>query len=163
MMDAWDSGSTQQRAAMARLRSHAASEEEMVDAYGRLAESAPDGVVAYLAQLISDDERRHHELLTGMLARLEAQVRWEHDTSSLPTARHDPAPPELRDELQRLLAAEHADAAYLRHLRHDLRRLPDAAFLALIVELMALDTTKHIRILEHLCAATNPRRDVRSA
>jgi hypothetical protein len=162
MEDSWDCGSAVQRAALARLQRHAATEDEMVEAYRRLADVAPDGVVAYLARLISDDEERHHELLAGMLARLEAQVRWTDDTSSLPRDRHDPAPPALHDELLRLLALEHADATHLRRLHHDLRRSPDADLLALIVELMVLDTTKHIRILEHLCAATKPRRPVRA-
>jgi|SoiMethySBSTD1v2_1073268.scaffolds.fasta_scaffold626156_2 rubrerythrin len=158
MQDSWDSGSTEQRAALARLRGHADAEGDMVDAYRRLADSAPDEVVEHLARMIYDDEVRHHELLAGMLARLEAQVRWERDTSSLPDGRRDPGPPALRHELSRLLEAEKADATHLRHLRHDLRRLPANEFLTLMVDLMLLDTTKHVRILEHLRARTKAKR-----
>jgi rubrerythrin len=152
--DRWDAGSSRQREALARLRGHAQGEAAMVDAYRRLIERAPDEVVEYLAQLIYDDERRHHELLADVLGRLEAQVRWEQDPSRLPRERRLPAPTAVRDELAHLLAAERADASGLRRLRHELHHLPGTALTTLIVELMELDTTKHVRILEFLCSST---------
>jgi hypothetical protein len=61
------------------------------------------------------------------------------------------------------LAAERADATALRRLRREVRRLPETEFLTLMVELMELDTTKHVRILEFLRAgAPAARRHVRA-
>jgi rubrerythrin len=153
----WDAGSELQRAALARLEQHAESEAEMVGSYARMAETADDDVVRYLARLIHEDEERHHELLAEMLATLHAHVYWEDKRGSLPNPSAVPVSRAVGDEVRRLLAAEKEDASSLRRLRRDLRKMPDMAVLALILELMELDTAKHVRILEFLRASTSRR------
>jgi hypothetical protein len=65
MQDSWDSGSTEQRAALARLRGHADAEGDMVDAYRRLADTAPDEVVEHLARMIYDRAPRRRARRSG--------------------------------------------------------------------------------------------------
>ncbi len=157
--DTWDAGSSVQRAAVDRLRHHTESEKEIIEAYARLAATGPDDFVRYLARLIVEDEQRHHALLAEMLNTLQAQVRWERaPRASVPEVPHSGTSVTLRGEIQQLLAAEKADAASLRQLRRDLRKLRDTSLLALIVELMELDTAKHVRILEFIRAATRSGR-----
>ena len=54
----------------------------------------------------------------------------------------------LAEETHRLLELERHDRRELKHLRKNLRPFTNASLWEVIVDLMLLDTEKHIRILE---------------
>jgi hypothetical protein len=54
------------------------------------------------------------------------------------------------DATSRFLAAEREDRDQLRRLRRELAAAGKASMWPLVVELMEIDTAKHIRILEEL-------------
>ena len=134
------------------LKSHVETERELLDEYERLAEESSDEFTGYLAKLILDDERRHHELFRELSNTVESSIHWETIEPRLPKLRSDPA---NRDEMlvatRRLLDAELEDRRELKQLKKHLRRTPgDRQLWALLVETAELDTQKHIRILKFI-------------
>ena len=69
-----------------------------------------------------------------------------------------PAPPRpepehrevLLEQTRRFLEIERRDEVDLRSLAHELRHLREETMWPLLVELMRLDTEKHVRVLEYL-------------
>ena len=148
--------------ALAHIESHIETEEKAEEAYEAFARSN-DPQVRYLAQLIAADEHRHHRMLAEIANSLRARVSETKDTS--PTAPTVPLTPEASAELsahtQRLLAMEEHDVGELNRLRRELRSDRSASMWPLLVEIMELDTEKHIRILKaierHLARHRWPR------
>lgn len=131
------------------LQAHVREESQFLESYERLVQTVPDAGMRFLVQLILDDERRHHELMQQIADTALGEV-----TGSAAT----PPPPELdaaqaREVLEpteRFLAAEREDRRRLQELAHRLRPVKDESLWCLLVELMEIDTRKHVRILEYL-------------
>lgn len=132
-----------------QFQAHVREEEEFIEAYERLAADVTDPGTRFLITLIVEDERRHHDLMEQMAA----------------TARGDatpgnaaPEPPRLSvDEARRLLGAtehfleaEKEDRDRLKELARHLRPAREDTLWHLLVQLMDLDTAKHITILQYL-------------
>lgn len=126
--------------ARAHIEEHLAKEEGATQAYEAFAET-PDPAVAYLARLIAADERRHHRVLERIAAALGTERA--ATTAALTRAERD----RLRGETQRLIDIESDDAHALRSLAHDVRGAPAESLWPALVEMMRLDTEKHIRLL----------------
>ena len=129
------------------LRRHLEAERAIATEYAALADrSGPD--VAFLINLIMDDERRHHIVLEEIANALRSDVELRP---------HEPAVPHLsrRIEGSKELAAatkafariEREDARELRRLQRELRPVRDTTLWSLLVRLMELDTKKHLEIL----------------
>lgn len=131
------------------LELHGPREIDALQMYEALVESSDDAGISLLASAIIDDERRHHMLMTQMLAMARATLRPEEADADVPrlTHRTDPA---LRAAIDRLLELEREDADELRLLQRELRSIPESSMLPLLVEMMYLDTAKHIEILKVL-------------
>jgi rubrerythrin len=133
------------------LAAHGAGEETLLAEYERLVADSSSPAVRYLAQLILDDERRHHRVLVE----IANAVAWGWSGNS-----PQPAVPELsagraKDDgvaaaTRALLAAERRDQSELKKLHKELRPVADTTLWGLLVDLMLLDTDKHIRILRFL-------------
>ena len=147
-------GSASDEAAIAHLSRHVDDEQAILAEYRTLLEESPDKYVCYLIGLILEDEVRHHQLLTEMLHRLESDVAWSTIEPSVPWIRSPREPKALRDATRRFIAIERRDRAQLRHLKRELRRSHTVSLLPLVVELMELDTGKHLRILKFLRSST---------
>jgi rubrerythrin len=129
-----------------RFSSHVREESAFLEQYEELAGEVGDAGVEFLLQLILDDERRHHALFEDMM---EAA---RDGSSAVPAA---PAPAtasarRLLEPTERFLQAEREDQAQLRRLRKELKPARDDTLWPLLVELMEIDTEKHIRVLEYL-------------
>ncbi|HLI16531.1 MAG TPA: hypothetical protein VKV23_10850 [Acidimicrobiales bacterium] len=127
--------------------SHVREETHVLDAYELVAQTTGDEGTRYLLRLILDDERRHHEIFEQLSASLD---RGEAPRIPDPP---NPAPadrPALSAQTRRLLELERSDERSLRELARELRPAERATLWRLLVDLMELDTTKHIRILEYL-------------
>lgn len=108
-----------------------------------------DPQVKYLARMFAADEQRHHEMLSELMGSVRSVADWRPDESTWSTT---PALGEVqRASLVRavneLIRVEKADAAELKQLRRDFKAHSDGTFWATIIEVMELDTEKHLRIL----------------
>jgi rubrerythrin len=130
------------------LVSHIMSERDTLEAYAKLAEQTASPAFAFLARLILDDERRHHQLLSDLAETIRITATFADDTPPVP-----PLTPFGTDraliaaETRRLLAVERADRRALRHLAADLRDFKDTTLWHLVVRLLLMDNAKHRDIL----------------
>ena len=133
---------------LAILSAHVDGESEHIEAYRRLAHTIEDPIVKLLMDLMVEDERRHHELMLRMAARLRDDLEATRSVYALPYA------PSPRNGRLRAFAAVVEE--YARDERKDtreLRRLADNAGLIydgvfrLILETMADDSAKHERVM----------------
>lgn len=138
-----------------QLSAHVQAEREVLAGYAVAAETVEEADVRYLINLIVEDEMRHHRVLEEMVHALEGAMRWEHVDPAVPERTHRPLSPEVRRLTERFLEIERADKRELRDLRRELSPVADTTLWPLLVDLMSLDTDKHLRILEHL--AGRPR------
>jgi len=127
---------------------HAQQERELLERYEEVLEQATSPSVRYLVNLILDDERRHHRVLAEIAEAIAWGILPTHETA-LPRPGHGDA--DLVAETKALLASERHDRAELRRLRRRLARYSDTMW-PLLVDVMAHDTDKHIRILEYVVA-----------
>ena len=137
------------RALVEFLAGHGEAEGAILARYQRFAEEASAPESRYLVRLILEDERRHH----GLLVEMTDAVAWGLvDTAATPVipdlSRLDAGNEALAEETRCLLDMERKDRVELRRLRKRLRPFTNASLWRLIIDLMALDTEKHIRILE---------------
>ena len=123
------------------FQAHVRNESELLDEYRALVERVEDEATRLVLQMILDDETRHHELFTRMAE--AARVGADGPAGAGPS-------PELVAATDRFLEAEREDREHLRALRRDLRPTGDDHLWLLLVEVMEMDTDKHVRILEHL-------------
>ncbi|MDZ7733241.1 MAG: hypothetical protein U5R31_09075 [Acidimicrobiia bacterium] len=128
---------------------HVREEEEFIDSYEKLASDVSDPGTRFLVELIVGDERRHHELMADMAT----AARGEAGPDETPPPPPDLTPEEagrLLGETERFLEAEREDRERLHQLAKQLRPARDDTMWYLMVELMDLDTAKHIKMLEYL-------------
>jgi hypothetical protein len=134
---------------VAHIDNHLVLEADASSAYDCLAEMG-DPQIRYLAGLIAADEHRHHAMLFGLATSVRSTVNDEPDElewgkpSVLTTEQRDA----LLKQTRRLLDVEKDDVVKLKELRRDVRSAPDGTLWPELVEVMALDTEKHIQILK---------------
>ena len=126
------------------LVSHVVFESSMADKYEVLAESQSK-YVSFLAALIAEDERRHHDLYDQWAESLRgmAQLR----ATGLPLPDPEPEPETLIAAVDALLAFERQDAVELKQLSKQIKDMRDTTLWGRVIELMRADTAKHIKIL----------------
>ncbi len=102
----------------------------------------------FLIEQILADERRHHALFEKLSAASSGG-----DVGGRGPGTAGPSPEEvaeLLEQTRRLIEFERDDAAALKALDRELRPKDDDTIWRLLVELMELDTSKHLRILDYL-------------
>jgi rubrerythrin len=127
---------------------HVREERYVLERYEELAATTADPGTRFLLELILEDERRHHELFE----RLGASATGGPEGAAVPgppepEAEHATA---LLEQTTRFLEIERDDAAGLKRLGRELKPGAHDTMWRLLVEVMELDTEKHIRILEYL-------------
>jgi rubrerythrin len=130
------------------LTAHMDSERDVLRSYAELADKAEQGHVRYLVELILADEVRHHQLFGEMINALRAEMDQRDISPRLPDFRPGQASPELLAETHRLLLLEKRDARDLARLKKELDKVDDTRWWAELVEVMKLDTKKHVRLLQ---------------
>lgn len=131
--------------------SHVRDENYVLEEYSKLAEATVDPGTRFLLELIIADERRHH----AFFERLGADTR---DGSAPGTDAQVPPPPTppveerpaLLEQTARFLELEREDATSLKELARELRPVRHDTLWLLLVEMMRLDTEKHLLILSYL-------------
>lgn len=151
-------GSPSDESLLRHFREHVDGELELLKAYVEFRDSGPEHV-RYLVDLILDDEVRHHRLFGELVNRLKSDIDWKDYWPHVPYLhRSSPVRASLREATERFLTFEQEDAKSLERLRKELRPLRDTTLFSLLVELMELDTKKHIAILKFIGrSAETPR------
>lgn len=141
---AWD------EALLDRITAHISAERGVLTDYAAAAETTEAADVRYLIRLILDDERRHHRVFEEMARAVRSTREWRHLDPQVPEMAGRPLPDAVRELTERLLEVERDDARELRSLRRELKPVADTTLWALLVDIMALDTEKHQRILRFI-------------
>jgi hypothetical protein len=128
---------------------HAAAEADNLVLYEEIKQESGDPVVALVMGLILDDEERHHGLLRRMEAGLRDALNWTHSASALPSALPPGAPlaRNLGAVAKELIAEERTGAHKMRELARNEKGI-DAGLDSVLLEMMAMDSEKHARLLE---------------
>jgi rubrerythrin len=127
------------------FHAHVREEGEFLDAYEALVASSEDESVRFLLELILGDEHRHHDMFMSMADASVGEAPFPGPPQLSPgTARA------LLEPTERFLAAEKEESKKLAALRRSLKPAAGGTLWPLMVELMEIDTSKHVRILEFL-------------
>ena len=128
---------------------HARAEQDALDEYAFVAEASADPVIALVMRLILEDEERHHGLLRRIEATLRDALDWTHSPSALPVSAvpQQPVPRDLVAITRGLVQEEHSGARMMRDLAQREKGI-DAGLHSLLLEMMAMDSEKHARLLQ---------------
>jgi rubrerythrin len=128
---------------------HALAEEESLEQYRYISQASGDPVVSLVMRLILEDEQRHHGLLKRMEASLRDALDWSHSSNALPAsaAPQVPVAPNLAEAVAYLIDEEHTGARYMRQIASAEASI-SAGLHTLLLEMMAMDSEKHARLLQ---------------
>jgi hypothetical protein len=128
---------------------HAAAERDTLDQYESIGTASGDPVIALVMRLILEDEERHHGLLKRIEASLRDALDWTHSPNALPASGtpQQPVARELAAATLVLIEEERTGAGYLRGVAH-LEKGIDSGLHSLLLEMMAMDSEKHARLLQ---------------
>jgi rubrerythrin len=127
---------------------HANAEQDALHQYEYIGTASGDPVIALVMRLILEDEERHHGLLKRIEASLSDALNWTHSPNALPTTGtlQQPIAKELATTTHALIEEERTGARYLRELAHREKEI-DSGLHSLLLEMMAMDSEKHARLL----------------
>lgn len=128
---------------------HVSAEAGSLVLYEQIKQECGDPIVALVMGLILDDEERHHGLLLRMEASLRDALNWTHSASALPTSLSAGTPHarDLATVAKELISEERTGARKMRELARNEKGI-DAGLDSLLLEMMAMDSEKHARLLE---------------
>lgn len=133
------------------LGEHVTAEKDMIDLYEALAHD-DHPYVSFIAQLIGDDEARHHRLFTEWIETIKALAELRDAPDGIPHVDYQPVDLETISMVDRLLEFEENDLAEAKKLRHELRSVRTSTLWSMLVDLVIADTKKHIKLLKFLRA-----------
>lgn len=131
------------------IEDHVRDESSALTQYDQLATATQDPVVALVMRLILEDEVRHHGLLGRIAATVRDALYWTRSADALPPSvtPQERLPTELVALARALIEEEQAGARALRDLAGRQRGIDDGLD-SLLLEMMALDSDKHARMLQ---------------
>lgn len=133
------------------LTSHVENERDVLVAYQELAENTDSPAFAYLARLILEDERRHHQLLADLAESIRASAELSSEPLPIPDLGMFRVDRErILEQTEWYLEVERDDQKQLARLRKELRDVRDTTLWELIVRLIQHDNEKHRMILEFI-------------
>ena len=133
------------------LSEHVESEKEVIELYDALAHD-DHPYVSFIAELIGEDEARHHRLFTEWIETIKALAELRDAPDGIPHVDYHPVDPETIHLVDKLLDFEEADLAAAKKLRHEIRSVRTATLWGMLIELVIADTKKHIKVLKFLRA-----------
>lgn len=132
---------------LAHLTDHASAERELLDEYAAAAKETESKALAYLVNLLLEDEIRHHKFFEQLAQSLRTMVELGVDPAVPYLDLHRADRTTVLDVARRLLEREQADSGELKRLQRELRSVKDTTLWSLLVDVMRRDTEKHIAIL----------------
>jgi hypothetical protein len=139
-----------------QLEQHLEDESTILAEYRDLADSS-DEVVRYLAQLIIEDEQRHHRVLTEILNRFRTSAWFIEQKPHVPWFTRSSDPDELKQCVRRLQAYERHDLRKLKKLKRRLGVLRRDSINGTLVRALIMDTRKHLLYLKTLDRAARKK------
>jgi len=143
------------------LTEHTRREGAMLQQYVDIASTTDSKALAYVVNLLVEDERRHHRFFDELAASLKSESELSAEEPVIPRldlARLERA--DLLDATSRLLEHEQSDAKELKRLRKELDDMQDTTLWGLLVDIMMRDTEKHISILRFVADHAKPKRSL---
>ena len=131
------------------LMDHVKDESDVLHRYETLAKEST-GHVQFLLELIAEDEERHHRLFERWAETIKDVGLLIEADDVVPGLVREPDPEGLVAAVDDLLEVEKRDAHQLKALDKMLKDVRRTTVWPLLVDIMALDTEKHVRILEFL-------------
>ena len=133
------------------LVSHVENERDVLVAYQELADNTDSPAFAYLARLILDEERRHHQLLADLAETIRRSAELSSEPLPIPDLGMFRVDRErILEQTEWYLDVERDDQKQLARLRKELRDVRDTTLWELIVRLIQHDNEKHRMILEFI-------------
>lgn len=130
---------------------HLEDEMVVIRSYERLAEQTDSPAFGYLARLILDDERRHHQLLRDLAETIKMAAELRPDPTPIPDLGMWGADREqILAETERYLDLEREDNRELDRLKKQLRDVKDTTIWELVVRIIQRDNEKHREILKFI-------------
>lgn len=127
---------------------HVQAEQGLLEDYVTAAQATNSEALAYLVNVIVEDEKRHHKMFSEFAAALKHGLEWRNSGTEIPSIDFQKVDSKLmEDVVEKLLDNEERDARELRRLHKMVRDSKDTTLWELIVEIMQRDTEKHIAIL----------------
>lgn len=130
------------------LTSHVEDEVEALQLYESLAERSESEAFTYLAKLILDDERRHHQMLADLAESIRASSEMSQEDRPIPYLDLHKDREAILAATEALLAVEEEDERELKHLTKQLADFKDTTLWELVLEIMRADNAKHRMILK---------------
>jgi len=140
--------STMERELYAHFVNHVETERAVLEEYVSVAEKSESKAFRYLVNLLIEDEIRHHRIFMEIADSIKTESLTGEEDEVVPGMdlyRVDRVKTLASTTI--LLKNEKDDAIELKRLQRLLKDLQDATLWSLLVELMQLDTRKHIAIL----------------
>jgi hypothetical protein len=130
------------------LTEHVIKEGALLEEYVNAATQTGSKALAYLINLLVEDERRHHSLFKQLAQSLKSTAQLNREGPDVPRMDLDMENrAEVLEVTERLLDREESDRRELKRLQKKLSDVKDTTLWGLLVELMERDTDKHIAIL----------------
>lgn len=155
MEDRLPGASVREKETFGALRTHERDEQELIDSYSATAAASTSLTVRYLIEMIVEDERRHHRLMGELANTVRAYATLEEVRPRLPFIDIHPDR-SLLMETRRFLAHERRDRRALKKLSRNVRYVGDESD-SLVVDLMRLDTERHIKMLRFIARLVRRR------
>lgn len=133
------------------LVAHGKQEGATLESYQELADSTDSPAFAFLARMILDDERRHHQLLDDLAETIRISAELTGELTPIPHLAMFKADRErILAETERFLELEKDDNKKLDRLAKELKDVRDTTLWEFVVRMMQHDNEKHRRILEFI-------------
>lgn len=130
---------------------HLEGEIDVIRSYERMAQQTDSPAFAYLARLILDDERRHHQLLLDLAETIKSSAELSGEPTPIPELGMWGADRgQILAETERFLELEKEDNKELARLAKELRDVKDTTLWEFIVRLIQRDNEKHQSILKFI-------------
>jgi hypothetical protein len=160
MTDESSAGPSQmERELYAHFVSHVETERTVLEQYVSVAEQSESKAFRYLVNLLIEDEIRHHRLFMEIADSVKTEALTGEEDAKVPGLdlyRTDRV--KTLESTMMLLKNEEQDAVELKRLQLLLKDVQDVTLWSLLVELMQLDTKKHIAILRFVRKHTRKSR-----
>ncbi len=141
------------------IMSHVDNEIGVIQSYAALVESTDSPAFAYLAKLILEDERRHHQMLRDLAETIKTSAELSNEPTPIPDLAMFGADREqILAETERYLQLEKEDNRELQDLAKELKDVRNTTVWQLVIRLIQDDNEKHQRILEFIRDRARERR-----
>jgi len=132
------------------LTSHAEGESDALRRYQELAGTTSSKAFRYLAELILEDERRHHRMLEALAETVRVSAELRGDEPPIPYLDLHKDREAILEATEQLLAIEKEDERELKRLAREMRDFKDTTLWELVLEIMRADNAKHRKILKFI-------------